>query len=74
MSDEIEEYGDTGIKAYNAKVPGWLKLIYISLPFWGILWFYLYWDGSHGFLDRGYWGDLQKAAKTTHNKEYPADL
>jgi hypothetical protein len=74
MSNEVEEYGDSGIESYDKKIPGWLKFVYFSLPFWGILWLYLYWDGSHGWLDRGYWGDLQRAANTTFNQEYPKDL
>jgi len=46
-------------------VPSWLKWVYILLPLWGLLWFSLYWDGSYGWLDRGYWHNLQQAANTT---------
>ncbi len=49
----------------DAKVPGWLKLTYIILPIWGIFTFYFYWNGSAGWLDRGYWNKLQQAANTT---------
>lgn len=64
--DEVEDYGDPNIQSYNAKVPFWLILTYIVLPIWGIISFYLYWNGSYGWLDRGYWHQLQKAAGTTY--------
>ena len=68
---EIEDYGDSQIRTGNGKVPGWLKLVYISLPIWGLIWFYLYWNGMPGWLDRGYWFELEKAANTTFpNKNY----
>jgi hypothetical protein len=50
-------------------VPGWLKLTYWTLPFWGIFAFFLYWNGSRGWLDRGHWEGLQKAANTTWIEE-----
>jgi hypothetical protein len=62
--DNLEYYGDQGIVSDNKKVPKWLKWAYVILPIWGILWFYLYWNGSHGWLDRGYWQQLQQAANT----------
>lgn len=65
MEDEVEEYGDAYISSYNKKIPTWLKAVYCTLPLWGILWFCLYWNGSHGWLDRGSWGKLQEAANTT---------
>lgn len=64
--EEAEEYGDPGISSLDAKVPLFLKLTYIILPIWGIIAFMLYWNGSWGWLDRGYWGQLQKAANTTY--------
>lgn len=65
MEDEIETYGDEGITSKDAPVPTWLKLTYIILPIWGVLALWLYWNGSAGWLDRGYWQQLQKAANTT---------
>lgn len=62
--NDIETYAE-GISSKDAKIPAWLKWIYLILPFWGILWFYLFWNGSYGWLDRGYWNELQKAANTT---------
>ncbi len=62
---EIEEYGDPGILSADAPVPTFLKWTYILLPIWGIIAFSLYWNGSSGWLDRGYWRQLQEAAGTT---------
>lgn len=66
--DEIEIFPD-GIGSKDAKVDNWLKLTYIILPIWGLVTFYLYWNGSQGWLDRGYWRQLQKAANTTFPQE-----
>ena len=63
--EELETYGDTGIYSADAKVPTWLKWNYVVWPIWGVIWFYLYCNGSHGWLDRGYWHELQVAANTT---------
>ncbi len=63
--EEIELYGDPGIASMDAKVPRWLILTYIILPIWGIFTFAIYWNGSWGWLDRGYWQELQMAANTT---------
>lgn len=63
--DHIEEYGDQYITSKDAKVPRWMLVFFAILPFWGILTFYLYWNGSSGWLDRGYWHQLQIAANTT---------
>lgn len=47
------------------KTPLFLKLTYILLPLWGILWFILYWNGSKpDFLNPGHWAELQKIANT----------
>lgn len=62
---EIQEYKDP-------KVPRWLMLLYILLPIWGIYTMWVYWDGSQGWLDRGYWEELQAAANTTHSKALKA--
>jgi len=66
MDEELEEYGDPQIVSGNAKIAPWLKLTYILLPIWGIIWFFLYWNGISGWLDRGYWNQLEKAANTTY--------
>lgn len=62
--DEIEEYGNTGIYSKDKKVPGWLKLSYLILPIWGIIWMFLYWNGASGWIDRGHWNQLEKVANT----------
>lgn len=63
--DDIELYGEPGIASADAKVETWLKVTYIILPIWGVIWFFLYWNGTSGWLDRGYWEQLQRAANTT---------
>ena len=66
MDDEpLDNYGDTGIQSAHAPLPKWLKWLYVILPIWGIFWFYLYWNGSYGWLNRDHWFELQKAANTT---------
>lgn len=62
--EELEAYPD-GIFSKDVKVAGWLKATYLILPVWGVITFILYWNGSHGWLDRGYWHQLQRAANTT---------
>lgn len=67
MKDEhTDSYGDDAIKSRDAKIDGWLKLVYITLPIWGLITFYFFWNGSAGWFDRGYWHQLQKAASTAY--------
>ena len=47
------------------RIPIFLHITYIVVIIGGIWAFFAYWNGSHGFLDRGYWEPLQKAAYTT---------
>lgn len=64
---EIEYYGDAGIESKDAPVPFWLKFNYVFWILWGIVWFYYFWNGSTGgWLDRGYWNELQRAANTVY--------
>lgn len=63
--NETEQYGDQDIASNDAPVPKWLKWTYLILPIWGIITFFIYWNGTHGWLDRGYWQQLQRAAHTT---------
>jgi hypothetical protein len=67
--DHIEEYGDAQIASKDAPIPRWLKISYILLPIWGIICLYVFFNGSHGWLDRGYWNQLQRAALTTYPTE-----
>lgn len=48
------------------RIPIFLHVTYILVFVLGLWAFIVYWNGSHGFLDRGYWGALQKAAYTTY--------
>ncbi len=69
MTTELEGeiYGDDEVIEYtNTKIPKWLWIFYIGMPLWAILWFWLYWDGSEGLLDRGHWRALEEAAHTTY--------
>ncbi len=64
--EHIEIYaGDPKIRSGDAPVDAWLKFVYFTLPIWGIITLALYWNGSWGWLDPGYWAQLQKAANTT---------
>lgn len=64
MENHEEFYADD-IKSDDKSVPFFLILTYALLPFWGFFSLYYYWNGSEGWLDRGYWKQLQKAANTT---------
>lgn len=64
-NEHLEFYAD-GIASKDEKVPGWLIFTYVMLPIWGIIWFYMFWNGSMvPWFDRGYWYELQQAANTT---------
>ncbi len=62
--EEIELYGEPGIASYNKPVPNWLILTYLTLPVWGIVTFFIFFNGSLGWFDRGSWHALQTAANT----------
>ena len=64
QDEELEQYGETGIYTGDVKVPAWLKLSYLIIPIWGIVWLFLYWNGASGWIDRGHWDELEKAANT----------
>jgi hypothetical protein len=64
MEDHEEVYLDD-IKSKDKSVPKFLILTYAILPIWGLFSLYYYWNGSAGWLDRGYWSQLQRAANTT---------
>jgi hypothetical protein len=66
---ELEYYGDPRIYSADAPVPTWLKWFYVLLPIWGIFSLWFFWNGTHGWLDRGYWHQLQIAANTTFPSE-----
>lgn len=63
--DDLELYGDPGIASRNAPVPKWLIGVNAFCVIIGLLGFYFFWNGSQGWLDRGYWNELQRAANTT---------
>ena len=63
--EDMELYAGGDLASNDVKVANWLKWTYVILPIWGIIWFCLYWNGSHGWLDRGYWFQLEEAAGTT---------
>lgn len=63
---DLELYGDPGIASRNAPTPKWLVFSNWFFVFVGFAVFSLYWNGSFGWLDRGYWSQLQRAANTTY--------
>lgn len=63
--NETEEYGDPGIASNDAPIPKWLHFNYVLWIIVGLVGFYFFWNGSYGWLDRGYWQQLQRAAGTT---------
>lgn len=64
--NEIEFYGDPGIASFEGgKVPKFLIFNYLFWPMWGIFTLFYFWNGSVGWMDRGYWHELQIAANTT---------
>lgn len=69
MSDEenkeIFHYGDPNISSAHAPIPKWLKWNYLFWVLWGFVWWHYFWNGSYGWLDGGYWAELQRAANTT---------
>ena len=64
-SEEVEWYGDAGVASSDAKVPKFLIFNYLFWPIWGIFTLYYFWNGSAGWMDKGYWHELQVAANTT---------
>jgi hypothetical protein len=78
MSDmdkyHVDDFADNEVQEYHdTPIPKFLMAIYVILPIWGIVWWALYWNGSQGFLDRGYWSDLERAAGTTMITEEPRE-
>ena len=63
---DVELYGDPGIASKDHRVPLWLTINNWFWVFFGLFFFYYYINGSHGWLDRGYWAQLQRAANTTY--------
>lgn len=77
QDEELEQYGETGIYSADKKIPPWLKLFYLILPVWGIIWWFLFWNGATGWLDRGSWNELEQAANTQfplQNANQPEEL
>jgi hypothetical protein len=72
--DEVELYGDPKIASMDANISIWLKIFYVIVFSWGVIGTILYWNGAEGWIDRGYWFQLEKAANTTypwHNADNP---
>lgn len=65
MDDEVEFYGDTGIASNEGTIPTWIKWVVVVTIAWGFVWLYFFWDGATGWIDRGYWQQLEQAANTT---------
>ena len=65
-ASDVVFYGDPGIASADAPPPKWLIFSNWFFVFLGLLWFYLFWNGSIGWFDRGYWNQLQRAANTAY--------
>lgn len=67
--EEVKAFtDDTLFEVPNSKenpVDRWLIFFYVGIPLLMIFVLVYYFNGSHGWLDRGYWGQLQTAANTT---------
>jgi hypothetical protein len=48
------------------KIPLFLYVVYLLLVVGGICAFLIFWNGSKGWFDRGFWHELQQAAQTTY--------
>jgi len=64
--EEIEYYADGSLSSTDYAIPLWIKLCFVALPVWGVVWFFLHWNGMNGWFDRGSWFELEKAANTTY--------
>ncbi len=65
-NNRLEDSYDGPPPSNNGPIPRWLFWTYIILPIWGLITFYIYVNGSVGWLDRGYWHQLQHAANTVY--------
>lgn len=63
---DVDLYGDSGIASGHAPPPRWLIVTNTFFTLFGLVWLYFFWNGSYGWLDRGYWSQLQRAANTTY--------
>ena len=63
---DVDLYGEPGIASGHAPPPRWLIVTNTFFTILGLIWLYLFWNGSYGWLDRGYWSQLQRAANTTY--------
>ncbi len=65
--EEIVVFGDNEVTefAHSEPVPLYLKITYVVVVVWGVVWLWQNFDGSGGWIDRGSWHQLQKAANTT---------
>ncbi|MBB64398.1 MAG: hypothetical protein CMO81_04985 [Waddliaceae bacterium] len=62
----LDDYAGGEIKEFaNTKLPSFLKISYFFIALWGFVWLYMFWDGSFGWVDRGYWKELEQVANTT---------
>lgn len=61
----LELFSEGPPPSKETPIPRWLLWSYLLLPIWGIITLFLFWNGSWGWLDRGYWQQLQQAADTT---------
>lgn len=63
---DVDLYGDKDIASGHAPPPKWLIVSNTFFTIFGLIWLCFFWNGSYGWLDRGYWSQLQRAANTTY--------
>lgn len=68
MDEHVEWVQDSGGSPPSAhhSVPRWLIFSYVATTILAFVLLLLYWNGSFGYLDRGYWKELQEVANTRY--------
>jgi hypothetical protein len=62
---DVEMYsGDPQLLQANHEIPKFLKWTYIILPIWGVIAWFVFFNGTFGWFDPGHWSQLQWAANT----------
>ena len=63
---DLEFYADGSITSKDAPIPLFIFIVAGFLIVGTVFAAFFFWNGSQGWLDRGYWKELQEAANTTY--------